>query len=125
MLELECGIVFWGVICQVAGIWFVKDKTAYSIGLWIGITMALLAGLHMWITLDRAFGGTEADVTRQMITANVLRYVVIVIVFALVAVSGIGNPLMTFLGIMGLKVAAYLQPFTHKLVNRIFHEIEE
>ena len=32
--------------------------------------------------------------------------------------SGIGNPVVAFLGIMGLKVAAYLQPFTHKLFRR-------
>ena len=34
LLELFVGILFWGVICQAAGVWIVKDKPGYSIGLW-------------------------------------------------------------------------------------------
>lgn len=124
VLELHLGILLWGIVWQAAGVWFVKDKVLYSSGLWIGIGTAMLAGYHMWRTLDRAFDGFEGDVSRKMITANVIRYVVIVIVFAIVAVTKTGNVLMTFCGIMGLKVAAYIQPFTHKFTNKIFHEHE-
>ena len=34
------------------------------------------------------------------------------------------NPLVFFLGYMSLKVTAYLQPITHKLCNRLFHETD-
>ena len=60
LLELFVGILFWGVICQAAGVWIVKDKPGYSIGL--------------------------------------------------------------FLGLMGLKVAAYLQPFTHKICAKFYQD---
>ena len=35
------------------------------------------------------------------------------------------NPISTFVGIIGLKVAAYLQPFTHKIVFKVFGWEEE
>ena len=34
------------------------------------------------------------------------------------------NPLVVFLGYMSLKVTALIQPFTHKLCNKIFHETD-
>ncbi len=39
-------------------------------------------------------------------------------VMGITMVNGFTNPLAAFLGIMGLKVAAYMQPFTHKLIIR-------
>ncbi len=122
VLELVCGILFWGLLCQVSGVWFVKDPISYSVGLWIGIMIAILAGLHMYISLDRAFSEPAGNVARRMTVSNLFRYVAIVAVFALVVLSGIGNPILTFVGIMGLKVGAYLQPLTHKLTNRYFQE---
>ena len=124
VLELESGILLFGLVCQAAGVWFVQDKASYSVGLWIGIGMAALCGIHMYITLDRAFDGPEGDVGRRMTVANITRYVVIVVVFMALAAAGIGNPIVTFVGIMGLKVAAYMQPFTHQLTNKLFHETD-
>ena len=39
-------------------------------------------------------------------------------------VTNVMNPLVVFLGYMSLKGTAYLQPFTHKLCNKIFHETD-
>ena len=57
-------------------------------------------------------------------TANLIRYGCIVIVFMIVLLTDVLNPLITFMGLMSLKVAAYLQPFTHKLCNKVFHEVD-
>lgn len=124
VLELESGIAAFGLVCQAMGVWFVQDKGSYSLGLWIGIVIAMLCGLHMYVTLDRAFDGPEGDVSKRMTVANVTRYLVVVIVFMILALTRTGNPIVTFIGIMGLKVAAYMQPFTHKLTNKIFHETD-
>ena len=117
LTELAVGIAAWGLLCQVTVVWLVADKAGYSLGLWMGVLLAAAAGVHMWWALDRALDyGRDAAV--KMITKhNIIRYFVFVIVMALIMVSGFANPLAAFLGLMGLKVAAYLQPFTHKALG--------
>ena len=40
----------------------------------------------------------------------------------IIMITEVMNPLVVFLAYMGMKVAAFLQPFTHKLCNKLFHE---
>ena len=54
LLELMIGILVWGVFWQIAGVWFVEDKLLSSIGLWIGVILALLAAVHMYWALNKA-----------------------------------------------------------------------
>jgi len=114
---LMAGIVFFGVLCQVLGVWFVEDKIGYSIGLWIGVITALFMGIHMAWSLNMAMDFGEGA-TKLMMKHNLLRYGVVVIVMGVVVMTQIANPLMTFLGLMSLKVAAYLQPITDKIFNK-------
>lgn len=116
--ELLMGIIFYGIIIEVAGLCFSKEKGYFSIGLWIGIILAIAAAIHMWWGLERGLDlGNQA--TKYVLSQNMIRYGVIVIAFGLLCVLDIGNPLAAFAGIMGLKAGAYLQPFTHKIRNKI------
>lgn len=123
LLELWIGIVFVGVLCQLIGMWFVADKWLYTIALWVGILLALITVCHMYRTLERTLE-MGANATKAATASNLLRYGCIVIVFLLVWATGVLNPLITFMGIMTLKVAAYIQPFTHKLCNKVFREVD-
>ena len=122
LIELIFGIFIYGIICQIVGGLLVEDKFYYSSGLWIGIVTAVAAAIHMWHSLDRALDFDEGTAGKKMQAQSVARYIVIVIIMGLTMVSGVTNPLAAFLGIMGLKVAAYLQPFTHKLLIRFFRQ---
>lgn len=122
LLELSAGIIFWGILCQITVVWLVEDKSGYSIGLWMGVLLAVAAGIHMWWALDRALDFARDTAVKLMTKYNIIRYVVIVIVMALIMISGIANPLSAFLGLMGLKVSAYLQPFTHKICAKLYKE---
>ena len=53
---------------------------------------------------------------------NIIRYLVFVLVVGAIAVTKIANPLSAFLGIMSIKAAAYMQPFTRKISLRIYGE---
>ena len=123
LLELWIGILFTGLVFQFAGMWFAEDKLLYTIALWIGTILALVTVVHMYRTLDRALD-LGAGAQKAVTVANMIRYAVVVIVFLIVLLTKVLNPLITFLGIMSLKVAAYLQPFTHKLCNKVFHEVD-
>lgn len=114
LLELLAGIAGFALVCQAAGVWFVTDRAGFSIGLWLGALMAALAAYHMWRTLDRALE-LEESAPRVIQKNSILRYAVIVVVLGVIMVTQACNPLAAFLGLMGLKVSAYLQPFTHRL----------
>ncbi len=116
LLELDLGILFGGVACQAVGMWFAGSRGLYAAALWLGILLALLGTWHMYRTLDRA--------SRAVVTGGLLRYGILCIVLGVIMLTDVLNPLVVFLGYMMMKVAAYLQPFTHKLCNMLFHETD-
>ncbi len=121
LFELEMGILIFGVVCQLF-VCLVKDKAGYSIGLWIGIVTALLAAFHMWWSIDRGLEFGEKSAVNYLTRHNMIRYAAIIIIIVIVAMTEIGNPLSAFLGIMGLKAGAYLQPVTKKISRCIYGE---
>lgn len=74
--------------------------------------------IHMAWSLGIALSLGEDGAIKMMQKHNLLRYGVVVLLLGLLMVLRLGNPLSAFLGIMGLKVAAYMQPITHKLFRR-------
>jgi len=120
LFELSLGILFLGTACLIIGIFLVKEPGLYAVALLLGVLLALITAYHMYRTLDRALDlGSEA--AKRVTTANLIRYFCIVAVFFLVWLIGL-NPLFTFMGLMTLKFGAYMQPLTHKVVNKFFHE---
>lgn len=113
--ELLIGILFYGIIVEVIGICFIKDKVYFTLGLWIGIVLAFAAAIHMWWGLDKAMDMGDGA-SKYVLSQNMIRYGVIVVAFGALCVMDVGNPIAAFAGIMGLKAGAYLQPFTHKIM---------
>lgn len=123
ILEMYAGLVFWGIVCQLVGMFFVEDKLFYTISLWFGIVLAHVSILHMYRTLDRALDlGEEA--TKLIFRGYMIRYVFFILILIIIMVTGVMNPLIVFLAYMGMKVTALIQPITHKLCNKIFHETD-
>lgn len=123
LLELETGILAWGALCQLTGVWLAGDKAAYSGALWLGAGMAAAAALHMYRTLDRALDlGDRAQ--RIVALGSLARYGCILLILTALALTKVFNPLIAFLGLMGLKAGAYLQPLTHRCYNWLFHETD-
>lgn len=121
LFELETGILLFGAVCQVFAV-FLEDRRGYSLGLWLGVLTAGAAAFHMWYTLDKGLDLGEKGAVSYLGRQNTLRYALIVLVLMAVAVTGAGNPLAAFLGVMGLKAAAYMQPFTKKISRLLYGE---
>ena len=111
---LIIGILAFGALCQAAGFFLVSDKADFAIGLWIGVGIAIFMSFHMAHSLnsavERDVKGAQAAAIRQ----NLIRYLVVVIVFGILMLTRTGNPLAAFLGVMGLKFSAYVQPIFSK-----------
>lgn len=125
LTELIIGIFFLGVLWEAAGVWFVKDKSGYTIGLLIGVMLAAAMAIHMAWSLERALELPQGDAQKKIQTNSICRYGIIAVVLGAVMCTDFANPLASFLGIMSLKVAAYLQPFTHKCLQKIYKNEEE
>lgn len=124
LLELLTGIVVFSLVCQAAVLPFSVDKVRYAIGLWLGSVVAFLSAIHMWRSLNIAFLCDEKSAARLLAGGYVIRYLITGVFLVLLFYTQTGYVLAGFLGVMGLKAAAYLQPVTHKFYNRVFHETD-
>ncbi len=119
LIELLAGIFIFECVCELVGAFFVKDITKYSMGLLLGWILASLSAVHMYRSLMRNFdmnGNNEKGAQSYAIRSNMIRYCFILIVFFVVCITDFAYPLATFLGIMGLKIGAYIQPLIHKVI---------
>ena len=115
--ELIIGIVLVNALLEVIGLIFVSQKGAYTIGLVLGMLMAIGMVFHMNISIEKAMdiGGEHAK--GYMLKSYAIRTVVVLAVIVCVGVLKFANLLSLLLGIMTLKVAAYLQPITHRFME--------
>lgn len=117
------GMVIYGLVVWGIGSLFVKERLMFSYSLWIGVLMAHLASVHMAKTLDKAlWDGSGA--AKIITTGYVVRYICVGAVLAFAGITGYMDAIWVFVGYMSLKVAAYLQPFTHRFYNTIFQETD-
>ena len=127
LLEMHIGMAFWGLVCQIAGALVMAlcgygvFQGRYALSLWFGVAFAFAGSIHMCRTLDRALlsGGNAGGIVTR---GYLFRYFLLAAVLVIVTLTDTMDPLVFFLGYMGLKVTAYLQPITHKLCNRLFRE---
>lgn len=117
---LVLGIILYGVMVQLIGMWFVEDKLGYSIGLWYGVVIAVGMAINLAmviydsVTID---GGEHAN--RRIIIKSVLRYLVVVVLFMILGYFKFGNLFSALIGVMGLKISAYAQPLIQRATRQI------
>lgn len=119
--ELMTGIFLFDLICLLAGVWFVTSPFKYILGILIGLILAQGAAAHMYWSLVRNMdinAGREGAANAYAVKNSMIRYGVILVVFLAVCLMDFAYPLAVFLGIMGLKAGAYLQPYTRKFLFR-------
>lgn len=101
---LVLGIIVYGVIVELAGVWFVTDKVRYTTGLLIGISLACGMAVNIATVLRDAvelYG--EDNAKKKIVAKSLLRYAVVVIVFFVMMKWNLGNLITAFIGVLGLK----------------------
>lgn len=116
--ELLVGILIFGAMVQIAGLFLSGDKLFFSVGLWCGIAAACFMAIHMHRSIQNTVE-LQAKNSNVYLRNNVLiRYGVVLAVLLIVYFSKLGNPVVYCLGVLGLKIAAYSQPFLHRLHSK-------
>lgn len=119
LFDLCLGIFLYGIVCQAVLLIFSR-RPDYSIGLWIGVISGITGAIHMWWALDRGLDMAEKDAVKSVGTQSLVRYFAILAVMTLAALSGFADPIFVFIGYMGMKVSAYMQPYTHRISSKVF-----
>lgn len=118
--QLIAGILIYGVVVWIAGVWFVEDKAGYSIGLWYGVAIAIGMAVNMaYVIYDAVTFDGESNANSRVVVKSMLRYVVVAILFCILGFFEFGNIIAAFIGAMGLKISAYMQPLLTKLINQL------
>ena len=119
-------ILLYGLVIELAGVWFVEDKMKYSIGLWYGVAIAVGLAINLaMVIFDAVTMGDSEHANRRIIAKSILRYVVVVVLFFIFAYFQIGNLIAAIFGLLGLKIGAYIQPVLEKVKVKLKHKQEE
>ena len=96
--------------------WF-RIQCGVAIGFLAGVIYSVFATFHMSSGIRKiVYGGAESRAT--MIIGYLIRLLVMLILFVLLYFLNIGDLLCAVIGMFSMKVAAYLQPFTDKLITK-------
>ncbi len=117
LLELWTGILAYGVVFEIVLLFFSR-KLSYSMGLWIGVFLAVAGAFHMWWSLNRGLDMSEKDAVKSLSAQRLIRYAILVIVMAVLIYTDFANPIFAFCGYMGMKASAYLNPLIHRLISK-------
>ena len=118
LFDLCVGIILYGIVFQLV-LLVCSRKTAYSLGLWIGVVLAVAGAIHMWWSLDKGMDQASKQAAKTIGTNNLIRYFVLVVVMFVLIYTDFANPIFMFCGYMGMKVSAYLNPWLCKIRSKV------
>jgi len=125
LLELLIGNLLYGIIGMALIIFLTEDRLKLLAGFIIGIILACLCAWSMHHTLESAYGLHEHEALKKMGKAYAIRLAVLIAALAILYVFKIGDLLAMIVGIFSLKISAYAQPLTHKLISGKFIKKEK
>lgn len=117
--DLVVLILGYGVLTELVGLIFVTDRFRYTAGIAIGTGLAICMAIHMAIVIEDSLSVQDKKGRFLVSLKGILRYAVVAAVVFVAVYFDIANILAIFIGIMGLKAAAYLQPKYHGLMTHI------
>lgn len=117
--ELLTGIILYGTAGQIICLLITEHKLYVSMGLWIGVLTGIGIAIHMKRSIEDALDLGEGNAEKHMKKTYAFRYAVTALVFGTAIYFHIGNPIAILIGVMGLKISAYLQPYTHKIILKL------
>lgn len=111
--------LIWGVLIGAATVWLFPDKLRFFIGLGIGCACGMAMSIHMAVSIEDAIStGSDQACKKKLAVSAALRYIVLVLILGAMAYFNIGSIVPAVVGVLGLKISAYLQPVINKLLKK-------
>ena len=104
-------MVAFSLMIEVLGILLVSNKKSFTMGLLFGLIFSILKLFLMKNTIEKAVTMPEGKAQKYMNAHYLIRYVLTGIVLVVAALEPSIDILGVFLGLLSMKVAAYVQFF--------------
>lgn len=115
VVQMWIGEFGFFLLCELVGVFLTADKLGYTVGLALGVILAMASTYHMWWVLDTALDFDEESASKMIGTKYLIRYLAVIALILLLYFTKLGNPFAGFLGYMSMKAGAYIQPILEKL----------
>lgn len=121
--DLIVGEFFYFLLVEIIIIlvsWSFNKAAMWSwiLGFFEGFLLSVFLLLHMAYALEDSVVMFEEEAEKHTKKTYAFRMVVLIAGFLLIVFLKLGNIGAALLGLMSLKVAAYLQPITHKFIQK-------
>ena len=117
-IELIIGNVIYYILGQILILIFADRKLNVSVGFILGVVISVLMTVHMTIAIEQAMSFNERGADRHIKKTTAVRMILCFIALIAIGVTHEGDIVAALFGVMALKVSAYLQPLTHKVLAR-------
>ncbi len=118
-IELWIGTIIWAIPCEVILLIFFRNRPGAGPGLMIGTAATIFLVWHMERSISRALDMDEKGARAVAVSGYFIRYLIVFLLLAASAYSKAVDPVCVFLGLMLRKPSAYIQPYTHKISERV------
>lgn len=118
LIELLFGIGIYAAAGVILIMLLMQDKGRSLTAFLIGVTVSAGMVIHMYTELEKALYMDEMGALKHTRMTTCFRMVAVAVILAAVGITK-GDVISAVVGVMALKVSAYIQPFTHKFFNKI------
>ena len=121
LIDLILGILIFGVLVMLVGLFVASDKLAFVLGVMLGTASSVVRAVHMSVTLERQLDYGEKDARAYAARNYMIRYLFLIVVLLISVALGTSGMAGAVIGIFLMKPAAILSPQIHKYIyTRIF-----
>ncbi len=110
------GIGIYAVLIELVGFFFSEDLFSYTLGLLFGVGVAIFLIIHMAKTLDRALDLPQEQAVKYTRRQSFLRLAVMLAAMVIALMVEQFNFIAVILGMLGLKMGAFIAPKLLKLL---------
>lgn len=118
LIELIIGILAVNICTTISGAVISGNVLTFCLGELLGTVYAVFAVIHMAQTIEDSLDMPEDSSSKYAKRGYALRLVIAVVVMIIALKVPVFHFVGVFLAMMGLKIAAWINPLIHKLMTR-------
>lgn len=117
-IELIMGDIIYYIIGQIFIVILAQRKLYVSIGFFCGVLISVGMIIHMAVAMEEAMSLKAKGADKHIRKTTAFRMLGVFLLLVVIGYTDVGNIIAALIGVMALKVSAYLQPLTHKVLAK-------